>query len=297
MVAMGSNFRIRKENDSLMFTCIYKLEPCMWLIVATAFINKMINKKMEIGGIKIMIGLKKVGSYLLALTLVLAMTWVSTLPPATISMASEIEDTEEDSEYEGDDSDYEEDDSDYEEEDEEEVDEYAVTKIEMHGDNTIPLALKEEFSLIYYVTPDDYDGDLTFTSSNPKIVWIDKEEGDVVAKGPGKATITVTAESGVTTSCVMIVKEPIIKVAKKSVSLVKGKTLSVGASVSSAAIGGKVTYSISKKSIATVNSKGVITGKKKGNAVISIKATGAKPIKVKVKVMAAKTTALKAKVK
>ena len=63
---------------------------------------------------------------------------------------------------------------------------------------------------------------VTFTSSNTKVVTVNKSTGKIVAKAAGKAVITVKCGS-LKTSCTVTVKNPTLKLAKTSASIKVGK--------------------------------------------------------------------------
>lgn len=111
----------------------------------------------------------------------------------------------------------------------------------------------------------------------------------MTAKKAGTATITVTLKSGLKRSFKVTVQKAKIRTAKitevpQSLSLKKGKSITLTPVISPVTSQEKVVYSSSDKKIATVSSKGVITAKKKGKAVITIKSgTITKKCKITVK--------------
>ncbi len=127
------------------------------------------------------------------------------------------------------------------------------------------------------VTPD--------TATNKTVKWTTSNEnvatvstgGVVTAKAAGTATITATAAdgSGVTAICKITVTNPVVKVTKVTLnkttaSVVKGKTLTLTATVTpTTATNKKVTWKSSNTKIATVDSNGKITAKAAGTATIT----------------------------
>lgn len=121
---------------------------------------------------------------------------------------------------------------------------------------------------------------VTFSSSNTKVVTVDKSTGKIVAKAAGKAVITVKCGS-LKTSCTVTVKNPTLKLAKTSASIKVGKKTTIKPKTTPS---GTIKYTSSNKKIATVSSKGVVTGKKKGTAKITVTCNGvSKTFKVTVK--------------
>ena len=118
---------------------------------------------------------------------------------------------------------------------------------------------------------------VTWKSSNPKIAKVDEKSGVVTAVAAGTATITATAadDSGVKATCKITVTNPVVKVTKVTLnkttaSVVKGKTLTLKATVTPTnATNKKVTWKSSNTKIATVDSNGKVTAKAAGTATIT----------------------------
>ena len=114
---------------------------------------------------------------------------------------------------------------------------------------------------------------ITWKSSNTKIVTV-SSLGKLTAKGPGSATITATTVNGYkSTTCRITVVQPVtsVKLNKASVSLKKGKTIRLIATVNpSNATNKKVTWKSNDKAIATVTSTGTVKGIKKGSCYVSV---------------------------
>ena len=121
---------------------------------------------------------------------------------------------------------------------------------------------------------------VTFTSSNTKVVTVNKSTGKIVAKAAGKAVITAKC-GNVKATCTVTVKNPTLKLAKTSASVKVGKTTKIAAKATPS---GKITYKSSNKKIATVSSNGTVKGIKKGTAKITVTCNGvSKTFKVTVK--------------
>ncbi|MEI6736857.1 MAG: sialate O-acetylesterase [Pseudomonadota bacterium] len=127
-----------------------------------------------------------------------------------------------------------------------------------------------------------------WTSSNTKVATV-SSTGKVTAKGPGTATITVKTVSGAfAKTCKVKVLMPVksVKLNKTSISLAKGKTSQLKATVSPTnASNKKVTWKSSNTKIVTVSSTGLVKTKAKGTAYVTvITSDGKKTARCKVSV-------------
>ena len=138
---------------------------------------------------------------------------------------------------------------------------------------------------------------VTWTTSDAKVATV--SNGTVTAVEKGTATITAKAGDK-TATCTVTVnapetekKVPAKKVAlsTKKIYMVKGKSVTVKATVTPSDTTDKVTWSTSNKKVATVKN-GKISAKKKGNATITAKA-GSKKATVKVNVASKATKSTK----
>ena len=116
---------------------------------------------------------------------------------------------------------------------------------------------------------------VTWTSSNKKVATV--SNGKITAKGAGTATITVKTANNKKATCKVTVKNPktvnptSVKLSKSSVTLGKGKSTTLKATVNpSNATNKKVTWTSSNKKVVTV-SNGKITAKGVGTATITVK--------------------------
>ncbi len=115
---------------------------------------------------------------------------------------------------------------------------------------------------------------VTWASSSEKVAIVDVN-GQVKAKKPGKATITVTTANGKSASFKVKVQKGVVKVKKVKITaetkkIAKGQKLQLTAEVTPAtAKNTKLSWKSSNTKVAKVNSKGVVTGKKKGKATIT----------------------------
>lgn len=128
----------------------------------------------------------------------------------------------------------------------------------------------------------------SWSSSNKKIVTVDKNGKIKAGKKTGTAKITVTLKSGKKATLKVKVQTAKVKTTKisglkKSVSLKKGRKLALKPVISPFTSQEKVTYTSSNKKVATVSKNGTITAKKKGTVKITVR-SGKKSYVVKVKV-------------
>lgn len=137
----------------------------------------------------------------------------------------------------------------------------------------------EKASLKPVVTPFTSSQKLTYTSSNKKVATVSKS-GVITAKKTGTAKITVKSGSKKVTVTVTVPKTKTtdIRVAS-SVTVKKGKTVSLNAKTTPKNSDEKLTYTSSNKKIATVTKSGKVKGVKKGTATITVK-SGSRTVKV-----------------
>ncbi len=113
------------------------------------------------------------------------------------------------------------------------------------------------------------DSKVTWKSSKKSIATVD-EYGKVTALKPGETAITATAD-GTSTICNITVKLPTVKLNKTSLSLYRGQTAKLSATVSSSI---KPTWKTNKKSVAIVDATGTVTAMKNGTAIITATVDG-----------------------
>lgn len=96
------------------------------------------------------------------------------------------------------------------------------------------------------------------------------------------------AVSGVSADCDLnrsyLEKPEKLTLGKKKITLKKGKTYKIKASISPATVYTKLQYKSSKKAVASVNSKGIVKAKKKGKTVITVRTVNNKRAKLTVRV-------------
>ena len=125
---------------------------------------------------------------------------------------------------------------------------------------------------------------LTWSSSAPGVATV-SADGKVTAVATGKATITVSSQSGKTKTCALTVTgaQPAgVTLSINDMTLVKGATHTLTATVSPAGIDDSIAWSSSNAAVASVTQKGLITALKSGKAVITAKTANGKTATCKV---------------
>lgn len=142
------------------------------------------------------------------------------------------------------------------------------------------------------VTPADAsDKTVTWTSGNPSVATV--SGGVVKAAANGTAVITAQAGDKKATCTVTVTTDATgVKLSKTSVTIVKGKTGTLTASVLPSTASNKtVTWKSSNTKIAAVDAKGKVTAKKAGTATITATASNGKKATCKVTVAEVKLNA------
>ena len=124
---------------------------------------------------------------------------------------------------------------------------------------------------------------VSWTSSNPKILTVNKNGKLKAGKKTGKVTVTVRLASGLTKQVRITVQKKTVKTTKISLSpakitLKKGKKQTLKPVITPITSQQKITYSSNNKKVVSVNSKGQITAKKKGRAKITIRSGNKKKV-------------------
>lgn len=106
--------------------------------------------------------------------------------------------------------------------------------------------------------------------TNKKSIATVNQHGMVTGKKPGVAIITATAD-GTKTTCIVRVKKPTIRLNTKRITLYRGQTKRIHATVSS-----NITpkWKINRKTVATISEFGTITALKHGTATVTVKVDG-----------------------
>ena len=125
-------------------------------------------------------------------------------------------------------------------------------------------------------------------SSNKKVVKV-TQKGKIKAIKKGKATVTISLQSGLTYKIKVKVQKGAVKAISMenvpaTLTVKKGKTKTLKPVLSPFTATSKITYKSSNKKVATVSAKGKIKGVKKGTCTITVKSGKAKVgVKVTVK--------------
>lgn len=130
---------------------------------------------------------------------------------------------------------------------------------------------------------------VSWNSSNPKVVKVDKKGKITAEKKTGAAVITVTMKSGATATCKVTVKKKAVKTKKltmnvKKLAMKKGKSVSLSVMRDPITATEKIKWSSSNKKVATVTSNGKVKAKKKGKATITAKSSNGKKATCKITV-------------
>lgn len=115
------------------------------------------------------------------------------------------------------------------------------------------------------------DGELTWKSSNAKIVSVNEKTGEIYGAKVGSANITATASNGVSASCRVTVCKAPTKIALNPASLklsVGGMTAKLDVVVPDKSACSSVTFRSSNTKVATVDQDGVVTSVGEGQATI-----------------------------
>ncbi len=154
-----------------------------------------------------------------------------------------------------------------------------VTKVKLNK-TSLTMYTTQTVKLKATVSPSNATNkNVQWKSSNTKVATVDSK-GNVKAVKKGTATITCTAKDGSKkkATCKVTVNKKVavtsVKLNKSSVSIVKGKTTTLKATVnpSNASVKG-VKWSTSNKDVATVSSSGKITAVGVGTATITCKSS------------------------
>lgn len=111
----------------------------------------------------------------------------------------------------------------------------------------------------------------TWKTNKKSVATVDLN-GTITAQKHGTATITATVD-GVSKTCEVIVEQPVIKLSATELSIKKGETASITATVSS---GNAPVWTTSNPNILSINSNGTITALQKGKAYVYASEDGIK---------------------
>ena len=152
---------------------------------------------------------------------------------------------------------------------------------------SIPLKVGQSTGKIKVFGLQEGDSVQSWSSSNKKIVTVNKTGVIKAGRKTGTAYITIRTDYGATACIKVKVQKKKVTAKKisvvKSVTLKKGKRYSLNTLVTPITTPDKIKYKSAKKKIASVSGKGVITAKRKGTTTITV-TCGKKKVKIKVRV-------------
>lgn len=111
--------------------------------------------------------------------------------------------------------------------------------------------------------------EISWKSSRRSIASVD-DKGKITGLKPGETTITASAD-GSSVSCKVIVKAPTVNLNESKITLYRGQSFTLNATVSS---GIKPSWKSNKKSVAVIDDSGTVTAIKHGTAVITANVDG-----------------------
>ena len=140
------------------------------------------------------------------------------------------------------------------------------------SDNSVELTdMGESFQLEATLTPDDAAAPIAFTSTDPKVVTVDKS-GLVTATGRGVATVTAACE-GFSAICIVTCNISIssLEFANPQIELTaQGQTHPLSVLADPAELEYMLSYTTDDPAIATVDENGVVTAVGRGSATITV---------------------------
>lgn len=128
---------------------------------------------------------------------------------------------------------------------------------------------------------------ITYTSSDPKTVEVDKKSGVLTAHKAGKVVVTAKTANGKTAKCTVFVKKAptSITLNKTSIILKKGESTVLKAILPDGTSSGKITFTPSNDKIIKVSSNGLVKALKTGSAYVLVKTYNGKAVYCNVKVV------------
>lgn len=148
------------------------------------------------------------------------------------------------------------------------------------------LSVGKGFTIKTIISPASAKTDLTYSSSNNKVVSVD-ENGKVTAIGSGTATVTVKSENGKTaTSTIKVIPQPEkISTNPTSATLSVYNGFYIKSFISPSNANQAVTYSSNNPSVASVNTYGYVRGIAPGKATITVTTANGKTANIKITVV------------
>ena len=147
-----------------------------------------------------------------------------------------------------------------------------ITNLSLPSSKTIKIGDGE--MLVLSVSPSEYEGSITWSSSDEEIATVD-QDGMVTAHKLGTTTIKVESSNGKIAQCELIVNQPAtsIKLNKTAITTYVGSTYQLSATLAPFDCTDTVTWTSSSTSYVTVTSTGLIKGIRTRSGTITITAT------------------------
>ncbi len=138
---------------------------------------------------------------------------------------------------------------------------------------SVTLGVGESYTPAVTVKPSNAQASRSWSSADNSIATVDAASGKITAKKAGKVTVTVKTYNGRTDTITVTVKPaPTSVTLPKSLTLAKGKTASLKATVNVGAVCSTWKFSSSNSAVAKVDAKtGKVTAVKAGTATITVK--------------------------
>lgn len=144
-----------------------------------------------------------------------------------------------------------------------------ISSIKLSSENkTLKLGASDVITAT--ISPADYEGNISWESSDDSIVSVDSD-GIIKANKIGTAYITATATSGVSAQCNVTVNQPaaVIKLNKSEITTYVGSTYQLSSSVLPLDTTDSVSWKSNNTSYATVSNTGLVTGVRPGSTSIT----------------------------
>ena len=154
----------------------------------------------------------------------------------------------------------------------------SVEGIEITNKPTTNMNIGNEYELNYEIRPENAtDKNVTWSSTDENVVYVDSNTNKLIANGEGTATITITTRDGNYTDSFEVTVNPeiihvdSITLDKSSLEIKVEETYKLEATINPENASNKnITYSSSNTEVATVDENGTVTGISKGTATITV---------------------------
>ena len=139
----------------------------------------------------------------------------------------------------------------------------------------VTLRVKQSTTGLKVTKMADGDSVVSWKSSNPKIVKVNKRGKLAAQSQTGKATVTVKLKSGISKKIAVTVQKNPVKTTKisglkKTLSLQVGKRYTLKPILTPFTSSEKIAYSSSNRQVVSISSKGIVKGLKRGTAKITV---------------------------